>query len=344
MRAMPRIVLRILAAVVSLVVLFSAILILPFPARVTRGLVLACDDWILSDYNGADAMAHGAVLRASRRFLANLLEYKLICRLRQDIRLPPQADDAQRVVAVVSPLKSLLLNQTGVPHSPSSWPIMISGLGWCDQLNGVAAKLLAGYFPVTQIYALYDPVMRVSPHTVGRVWSKQYADWLYFDIFYEEVVCFRKGARGHAEILARAHPIVLEQAPESDEAARLRIYGLFEGGWVINEYRKTFAGYLLTKLRRAIGPRPQLPQLLVISDQFRGLPPPRFGPATRPYLQARLDHILGRPELALRTYADLAERYGQAPDPSLAVAGRAAERFVEVLGGDPSRRGVSMGP
>ncbi len=321
---------RTVVASAVVVVIILGTLALPLPAFVLRPLVLSCQSWILTDY-AADVETSSPLDRGVRKLVATFLEQKLVEHVRSDFDVPSNATDVERLLTVLFKVKPLILNVAEVPHEPSSWPTLLSGVGYCDQLNGVAARVLAGFFPVSQIFALYDPVKHLSPHTIGRVWSTQERDWLYYDIYFDDVRIFRLDDKGGVRFVAAGRPVPLRETPPP--AAGL--YEMAREGWVLNEYRPTFLSYLLLKAEVAVGmiSRPAQPPLVEPTEERPSQPMVSLGSASRDYLDARLTHLLDGEERALRAYTRLVRVHGGNDDPSKETAVRAAEGFIVTLAG-----------
>jgi hypothetical protein len=324
-----------LIVVLLVAVLLVPILVLPLPKAVVRQVVLWSDSWILTDFinGGHGRFAHAT--NAGQKTLATLLQYSLVTHFRRNQVVPEGASDPERMMAYLVPLKKALLSQTSVPHAASSWPVMLSGLGWCDQVNGVAAILLAAEFPSVQMIGMVDSESGAG-HTVGRVWSPEMNDWLYYDIWGDEVVVFSVGDDGNADYIGRASPMP-HRAPSAENAAVLhRLYNQTRDGFVFNEFRRTFGGYLLFKLRTAWTSRTlesiAPPSVALTEAGFVGgssaLAPEVFSGSprtTRAYLEARLDHLLGDPSRGRRGYQAVAQQEAQ----QSTVLGRAAQLFLE---------------
>jgi len=128
---------------------------------------------------------------------------------------------------------------------------LASGLGYCDQINGVVAHVASHRFRRAQLYALYDAAHKSSPHTIGRIWSDERHDWLYFDASFDTPIVFAKRGDGAPEFVdARARAIASRGRPAID------LYSL--PGWIMNEYRPSVAGQLeieLVGLLNADGPQ-----------------------------------------------------------------------------------------
>jgi hypothetical protein len=182
-----------------------------------------------------------------------------------------------------------VLNQTQVPHLPRRWSSLASGLGWCDQINGAAARVAAHAFKRAQLYALYDAAHKTSPHTIGRVWSDGRNDWLYFDAFYETPVVFARKQNGAPEFVAMGHTAMRSRGPAPEGVYRLR-------GWVMNEYRPSFGGQIEARLVNRLGlggiePPPPIipvepPTIVVVYDGSV------FQRVAQAYARARMTDVL----------------------------------------------------
>ncbi|HTL01291.1 MAG TPA: hypothetical protein VL243_03665 [Vicinamibacterales bacterium] len=147
---------------------------------------------------------------------------------------------------IMAAVRETVLSQTQVPHPARTWSTLASGLGWCDQINAAVAHVAAHAFRKAQIYALYDPTRRTSPHTIGRVWSDERGDWLYFDAFFDVSLIFTRKEDGTLNFIATDQRAI----PSRGKAPR-EIYRLH--GWVMNEYRPSYGGQIGVKLVNHFG-------------------------------------------------------------------------------------------
>lgn len=232
---------------------------------------------------------------------------------------------------------------------PRFWPALVAGVGYCDQINGAICLAAAHRFPKAELVGLYDPKTRALPHTVGRVWSRTRAEWLYFDAFYAESVIYTRDATGVPKV-------VLAQAPlpwSSREPAPEGTYAL--AGWPLGQFHESFAMYIVSRLRparppeiradaRAIAPKPNrsnagmLLAAPIVSAEtsgavvFKMRPPSHrndeaYSRIVRSYAQARAEHLLGVPSRdAYRAVADSADA---AADDRAAEIAFNARRFAE---------------
>ena len=97
--------------------------------------------------------------------------------------------DVTEIAKVVVKIKSTLITQQDFAHDPINIPSVISGLGWCDQVNGTAARTLSYFTGSAELIALVN-ANGVSPHSIGRIWSTNENRWIYFDIWPEHVILF----------------------------------------------------------------------------------------------------------------------------------------------------------
>ena len=93
------------------------------------------------------------------------------------------------VANVLSTVEQIVLTQRDIPHIPFWWlPSLVTGLGWCNDVNGVAARILS-YFFQAETYALVTN-RGISNHTIGRYFDTTKARWIYFDIWPGRILMF----------------------------------------------------------------------------------------------------------------------------------------------------------
>jgi hypothetical protein len=242
-------------------------------------------------------------------------EYALAGNIANDVAGRGIRDDVARIDYAVRRVQLRVLTQMQVSHRATAWPTLVSGLGWCDQVNAVAARVLAHSFAHAQLYALYDPGKHISPHTIGRVWSDQRHEWLYFDAFWDRPIVFHRTTDGKAEILN------VPAVEHSNRLAPPPIYHL--GGWVLNEYPSAFPKYLAAMAVRRKAP--DRPKDLLPGDgppDPHGQTPPQrdgrvFARLAPVYVRARAEDLVGDHEEARREYQKIAS------DPDAVLDGRA---------------------
>ncbi|MGN6183927.1 MAG: hypothetical protein ACTHQM_09770 [Thermoanaerobaculia bacterium] len=129
-----------------------------------------------------------------------------------------------------------------IRHSTALWPAFLSGVGYCDQINATICRMGAHRFEKAELVALYLPNGKPSPHTVGRVWSKERNDWLYFDAFYARPVIFTRDANGAPQFLTTDAGAVMT----TREATPASTYAL--QGWKMSEFHSTFGAYVIDRV------------------------------------------------------------------------------------------------
>lgn len=344
--------LHIAFALLALSLIAIQILAQPLPEPIVGRIILACDGWILTRYDVKADESPAPIDGPFHQFLTTYLEHSLVAHFRQKHRVPAGVDDVSRIIAYLSSLKLRLLTTSAVTHPARSWPVVLSGVGWCDQVNRIAALMFAREFPISQTFNVYcaEPY---AGHSIGRVWSNQARGWLYYDVWGDEVVVYRLNPACEVEYLARRHP-----APghfDTDEIDRTlkRLYAATARGWIMNDYRPTFGAYLLRKAWwKVSGQSPSAPApvdaLKALAKFWKRDPnlPPRAPyrevPATaldaqarrefsRAYLRARLEHLLGDSSRAAVLYARAAARPVDPRDELLGTLRRAALVFSELI-------------
>jgi hypothetical protein len=232
---------RLLGSVMIVIVAAGWVLLIPPPRPVVRALVNAFPTAVLT---GSDADT--GVTRVFKRSLHLYVKSALASYVAESLDAAGEGDEAA-LLRIVERVREIMLNQTQVPHAAKTWLPLASGLGYCDQINGVAAHVASHRFRRAQLYALYDPLRNSSPHTIGRIWSDERRDWLYFDASFDTPVLFAKRGDGAPEFVdARARTIASRGRPA------MELYSL--PGWVMNEYRPSVAGQLERVLARFLSP------------------------------------------------------------------------------------------
>lgn len=281
------------------------------PLRVTRALIRWNGPWMIQDFARGGKGAPSRLVIAARKLSAIYVQYQLAAAVQS--RHHVEGNDVERLVAQLRPLHAALLNQREVAHAPANWSTFLTGLGYCDQVNGVAANVLANEFDHSQLIAISDTLPEIAGHVIGRVWSKDRGDWLYYDVWNGLMVFAAHGGSPIA-ILAREPPSPDVMAP-SEQLAIQRFYDLTALGWVMNEYPQSYGAYLFSKVRRDVRQR-----------RVQSLAPTRSagGGAVAPhkpledarsgddrsfrvgYVEARLQQLLGDGAVARAAFSRLA--------------------------------------
>jgi len=146
----------------------AAVLTVPPPARLIHATIRGSSRWICADSMQQTGFA-GRSGAAARKLLATYIEMGIARHVARTIGGSQAVDDdIQRIGAALVAFRRVLLVQTQGPHQPRNWPVLVSGLAWCDQANGAVCDVLSHSFQA-ELFALYDPARKISPHTIGRV-------------------------------------------------------------------------------------------------------------------------------------------------------------------------------
>jgi hypothetical protein len=295
-------------AAVVLAALAGALLFLPLPAPALSLLAGKSSSWMLDP-----APDQGFVAGRSARKLAGLAVQQGLADAFLEARpLPKDLPVAERVGRRLAALKPLLISQTELPHAPVSPPAALAGIGWCDAINGVAATVLAREFPKVEIVGVLAPG-GVGGHSFGRLWSSDSSEWLYFDLWTQEVSVFRSRRGRAAEYLYRARPVGGPTPPAEDSALIGRIHDRAWSGIVHNRLQSTLGAYLLSRLSNLArhGDRSPAGAFEAIQAVASSAPAPDPGPpavatpAPGAYVEARLAHFRGDRAEARRRYLEL---------------------------------------
>ena len=284
--------------------LLLLIFVIPSPRWALRQGFAMSSGWLLEPTRPDDVRAVAAL----KKFVGHWFEYGLIADLHARIEQPVEGDDAKRIAYYLARVKLLMITQAELQHQPTDPPVLISGLGWCDSMNRVGAILLSREFSNAQITGLYVPEVQ-GGHSFGRVWSRQYNDWLYFDLWYDEIVVFRSQRGTRATYLAHARPLGIRPEPKTPGLATMRDRAF--SGIVHNELQGSLGGYVLNRVTNLIRYGSTVPthvaEQLTTMAQTNVYAPEVTNPvaqtkARSAYLDASLNHALGDDQRARQSY------------------------------------------
>jgi hypothetical protein len=328
---------RLAVAAIAAVLLLTP-LVAPLPRLLLPVVAAAAPDWMLGSRGGS------GFVEAGRKLVRLELQSSLAAHLAER-PIPPDLPDAQRIARRLRAVKAAMIDQTELPHRPVNGPV-VAGLAYCDSLNGFAATLLSHEYDEAGIVAVDDPVTGTR-HSFGRVRSRG-RDWLYFDIWGDQVAVFRSHPGRGAEYLVRLRGVV-RTPPPGVMAMVGRVHDRAHAGLAHNRLQPTVGGYLIHRLanwlRHGDASGPGVREGLAAKGlggpipagtsapywASWGSPPPTRPPAAiDAWLSARLSHLAGDLGGARRGYAEVAREEGPG-----SVYGRAARIFLERLARDP---------
>ncbi|QAY77890.1 hypothetical protein [Sphingosinicella sp. BN140058] len=302
-----------LGAAAILLAALAYLLFAPVPEAAVRWAAVQSAPWLLESRAG-DNVAR----RAARKLLQLTLQQSLASHLYDAQQLPAGLSDPERIARRLAALKLILVSQTELPHRPIDAPAALTGIGYCDQVNGLAAMVLAHEFGQSEIVAFHEP-REHKGHSFGRVWSEREKDWLYYDIWPDEVVVFTSHEGAPARFLARLRPLD-RTPPEAEDYVWLHhAYDQAHGGFVHNRLQPTLGGYLGRRvvnyvLHGSTAPGDALPALAAVKVKGERSGPPRptaqptplSAETSRRFVEARLAQLYGDGAAAARLYADVA--------------------------------------
>jgi hypothetical protein len=233
---------RALLSVVAFLILAFALTVLfvPPPKALLRRLILTSSPLQLEGPKRDESRITSAGKRLLRAYTNVSMAYYLADRAMQT-----GGDDEVVLGNMMAEVRTMVINPRKadqIRHSTAVWPALLSGVGYCDQLNAIVCRMAAHHFSKSELIALYLPDGQMSPHTVGRVWSKQRNDWLYFDAFYKTPVIFTRAPNGTPHFLSAN----AGGAMPTRESVSPTIYGL--QGWKLSDFRSTFGMYLFDRV------------------------------------------------------------------------------------------------
>src|SRR5262245_33258606 len=144
----------------ALLVLFVAgIVVLSWtpPNSLLRRLVTASTSWVLPR---ADMSLKTP--SAGSKLVMTYVEYAVAGKMARTVRAHDDRDDVARIDYTIRRVQLRTVTANEIPHAPREWPVLVSGLGYCDQVNSAVCQILAHFFPSSQLYATWDPKTRTS--------------------------------------------------------------------------------------------------------------------------------------------------------------------------------------
>jgi hypothetical protein len=298
-------------------------------------LYFVADKMAASLLNENEASSSMPVITA-RRLAAIWLEQNVLAHVYSEQILPAGMDDAQQMGERLVKLRTKLVSQFEIPHPAPQAPAEIAGLSWCDGLNGVGAILLSHGFEHAEVVGLKGKGLGPGDgHSFGRVWSKQYQDWLYFDIWSGEVMVFRSKSGERAQYLFQRIPQGAVISPHVDNESLRWFHDRSYRAIPHNELQSTFAAYVWNRVWHYLDhgfTAPESMNLLAVQpDSLAAGSAKTSGQAInktsmpRAYVRARLDALFGQTALARREYAAVAKSDAG----TNSAYGKAAALFVQ---------------
>lgn len=329
---------RLLFAVAVMAGIAAWLLFVPAPRAAIPWVMERSSGWLLTEYQGSSSLP----TRAARKLAGLWLQQGLAAHVHEAQPRPGSGDDAERILQRLVSLKPKFISQTELVHGPANSPAAVAGLGWCDGINGFAATVLSHEFPRSEIVGVVDREQR-GGHSFGRVWSEQYRDWLYFDLWTDEVAVFRSAPGRRAEMLARARPLGPRRlALESPEVFQ-RMYDDAHSAFTQYRVQPTLGGYIFTRLANLVSSGSSAAEgadEAIAAASAITLPnDPDLVTPIRPeagadYLQARFHHLLGHEDRARDAYRQVAAK----ERPPVSAYARAARIFLHRLGPEAAAR------
>lgn len=228
----------VIGVLVTAVVTTTALFVPP-PPIVTRMLVRSTANWLMS----GDERHEGRLEQSTNRLLRSYVQTSVAAHLAKGA-VASGGRDVQILARMMTAARGLVLSPpepVSVRFDTTSWPALIAGVGHCDQINGAVCLIASRHFDKAELIALYSSASRSSPHTVGRVWSEERDEWLYFDAFYAKPVIYMRDEDGKTRFLQ----VNLPGEATSRAVAPPGVYDL--PGWKISSFPHTFAGYMVAR-------------------------------------------------------------------------------------------------
>lgn len=311
--------------------LAAQVLFFPLPRPVLHYLATNSAGWILND-NGRSKSIPGKMAQV---FTGELIQQSMIAHFHDRYGKSQWKDDAAFAGMLLHALRPTLISQREIYHQAVGTPTAFSGLGWCDELNGVAGRLLAHDFDRIEIVGVNDPKTG-GGHSFGRFWSKQHMDWLYFDIWTEEVLIFKIRAGKAPEYLFRSSPVDPNVVTPDDFGILRSYHAKAKQGFVHVRHQNSLAGHIGSRMwnffahgstmpSEALAPIKALVEREKQAAPSKRIAPRHYNRQIRAYTDARLAQIFGDLDTAKSLY-----RSASQSDPKSSY-GLASAKFLDRL-------------
>ena len=219
--------------------------------------------------------------------------------------------------------RSYVRTQSEVPHRMFDCPAIVTGLGWCNQINEDAAIWLAQEFGVCYVVAIYDPQTKLG-HTIGRLKSRFDGQWIYFDAWPSNPCLFKATQQGTISYLDPTAMATAAPAPPERNNDFQRLDALAAHSPITGTFPRTYIGYLTARLTRIEDSRVVETGTIKAED----LLPPADHDQLRLYVEARVAHLKGSQSKAKSLY-EASANYSKSGNKS--VLGAAAESYSRAV-------------
>ncbi len=281
----------------------------PVPKQVLYFIVGHAGGWMINQDSDRYSGVQGTVIR-----MFNLwIEQSVMEQMYKSLPARKSGNDLDLLKQRLLQIHPLMINQMDLPHEEILSSNALVGVGKCTGINMAAAQLLAYDFDRVEMIAV-DGDYWDSGHTFGRLWSPQYKNWFYFDIWTAQIQIFTASNRG-ANYLWR-YPAELSPADQVYAVRTKPMHDRALHGHMRLKSQKSFGGYIWYRMGNMIDHgstwEKEIPistELLFIApepkqppDEVRDLSVNQSAHANA-YLTARLDHMFGGYATAQQSYA-----------------------------------------
>ena len=216
-------------------------------------------------------------------------------------------DEIDWIVQILSPFNRLMLSQLQVSFAPMQISAQVWGLGYCDQVNRIGAIALAQFFDRVEMIGINSPPP-VGGHSFGRVLAPKMHDWIYFDLWPEDLFLLKLDKNKKVKIIRRVDRLGMEKSHSiAGNDIFLRIYRDLDHAEPLLSFPRTALGYLAQALTRRFKVQ-EFAQggYSEKHDTEDGRKHPLLLPQRNLdlYLQARQEHIFGNINKAMQLYQE----------------------------------------
>jgi hypothetical protein len=300
---------RRLALISALIALLGwQILFRPLPKPALYFIADHAGGWMINQ----DGASHSGVQGAINRMFNLWFEQSVMAQMHDRLPARKTSDDLALLKQRLLQIHPLMINQMDLPHEEILSSNALTGVGKCTGMNMAAAQLLAHDFDRVEMIAI-DGDLPDSGHTFGRLWSPQYKDWLYFDIWTAQIQIFSTSRRG--AVYLWNYPATLSPEDQVYASRTKPMHDRAPHGHMRLKLQKSFGGYIWYRMGNMIDHGTTWEEEIPIGTELLFIAPePRLPPDevrelavnqskhAGTFLTARLDHLFGNEAKARKGY------------------------------------------
>lgn len=281
--------------ILSIIIIFLLISTVGVPTNIDR-MLFSVNSW-----HSPTVSKLGFIERISQRI--QTYELVRVVLKQNDSQINNPQDEIELIVQKLLPFKKLLLSQIQVKHRATQNSTLVFGFGYCDQVNAVAAIALAQFFDRVEMIGIQGTKTHEG-HSFGRVWLPKMQNWVYFDLWSDDLFLLALNKTAEVQILRRVDSSGAEKTHSlADNSPFIKIYRDLAQAKPYLGFPKTALNYLLRSAilnhQSYLMPYVVTKNISLAVSTNEALIPKKI---LKIYLNARREHIFGNTHKARKLY------------------------------------------